>query len=345
MKACVYEGNPEVRLRELPTPELKDIVASKKYGDEKLLLNKKDLVLLKVEVASICGTDLHILMKEHGSSPPVILGHEYIGRVIDTGEDVAHIKKDDCVAVDPNIKCGYCDYCRKGLFNMCVNLTTLGIFVDGGFAEFNLAPAKQLYRLPSDLPVERAVLFEAVSCVMHGLTKVKPMAGENVLVFGAGPIGCYFTALCKLNGALNVTVVEPHSFRANFVKSLGARPVSNILDLKKEQFNIVVDASGDPEIVPHAFQSARPGGRVLLFGQQNVNAKVSINPTLVNQKELQVYGSYATATSFEDTLRVLTDSRFPCESLITHRVALDDIVQAFDVMKAGNAIKVLISPS
>ena len=342
MLAAVYSGRKSIQVKEVPMPELKDIQAPKKFGGGTIPLRKEDLVLLRVEAASICGTDLHTLTKEHGSAPPVILGHEYVGRVLEVGSAVTHIRESDFVAVDPNIKCGNCEYCRKGLPNMCVNLTTLGIFIDGGFAEYNVVPAKQLFRLPDDMPPDRAIFFEPVSCVMHGLGKVKPMAGENVLIFGGGPIGCYFTMLCLINGAATVTI-EPNEFRRGFVEKLGGITLPSAEDLIDDYFDIVIDACGMPQIIPQTFQYAKRGGRVLLFGQQNINASVEINPTLANQKELQIFGSYATATSFENTIRVLSDSRLDFESLITHRIALENIAKAFKAMKEGNAMEVVIN--
>lgn len=344
MLAAIFTGH-ELVLSTVPVPELRDINAAKKYDKERVLLSENDLVLLQVLGASICGTDLHILAGEHGSHPPVILGHEYVGRVIEIGKSVRHVQVGDFVAVDPNVKCGYCRFCREGSSNMCTNLTTLGIFIDGGFAEYNLAPAKQLYRLPSDLPLERAIFFEPLTCVMHGLQTLKPMTQDRVLIFGAGPIGCYFAMLCRLNGVNEIMVVEPNKFRRNFLTELDYEVVISHTEVREDYFDIVIDACGVAAIVPQTFGYASRGGRVLLFGQQNIHANVEINPTVANQKELQIYGSYAAATSFEDTIRVLSDKRIPLPKLITHDIKLENIQKAFDVMEEGKAMEVLIRPT
>jgi len=342
MLAAVFTGD-KVEVRKVPIPSLQDIDAAKKYDTGTVVLKKEELVLLRVKGASICGTDLHILSGEHGSHPPVILGHEYVGIVLRVGKSVTHIQAGDFVAVDPNIKCGYCEFCHGGMSNMCVNLTTLGIFTDGGFAEYNVAPAKQLFRLPANLPLERAIFFEPLSCVMHGLKNIRPQAQDRILIFGGGPIGCYFAILCRLNGVRNLTIIEPNEFRRNLLLRLGYRVVFPDAVIEEDYFDIVIDACGVATIVPQAFAYARRGGRILLFGQQNTNARVEINPTIANQKELQIFGSYATASSFEDAIRILSDEQAPFPEFITHRITLENIAEAFDAMRTGEAIEVLIT--
>lgn len=226
---------------------------------------------------------------------------------------------------------------------MCINITTLGIFCDGGFAERNLAPAKQLYKLPEGISPQRAVFFEPLSCAIHGLEKVQPRPGESVLVFGAGPIGCYFTALCGSHGASLVAVTEPNESRHSFAEKMGGTIVMPS-ELETDSFDVVIDACGSPHVVPEMIRYARQSGRLLLFGQQNENAQVAINPTLLNQKELQVFGSYAASYSFEDAIDVLSDPRIPLERLITHRIGLEDITEAFELMRQGRTMEVLITP-
>lgn len=352
MFAARYFGDGSMRLEEIPVPKLEDIYAPRKYplGDsnDTILLRKNDLVLLEVLGASICGTDLHILTGEHGSAPPVTLGHEYVGRVLEIGNNVHPdaISVGNLVAVDPNIKCYECDMCKMERENQCQNLTTLGIFVDGGFAQYNVAPASQLYKLPDDIPVERAIFFEPLSCVLHGLGKLPPIKNQKVRIFGAGPIGCYFAMLCLDAGAAEVVVSDINDFRLNFVQSLGAAGVGPDEDLRQEYFDVVIDACGVPGLVPQEFECARRGGHVLLFGQQNAEARVEINPTLINQKELTVVGSYAAdGISLDSAARELAHGKIPFERLITHRVSLENIETAFEAMRSGEAMEVLITPT
>lgn len=316
--------------------------ALKKSGEGTVRVPKEEMSVIEVEAASICGTDLHILGGGHDSEQGIVLGHEYIGRVLEVGSSVTNVKEGDRVAVDPNIKCGACTFCQGAQPNMCENLTTLGIFTDGGFARFNLVPARQLHILPEDLTSERAVLFESLSCAVHGLKKLQGInQGEHVLIYGAGPIGCYFAALSFMHEAEMVVVVEQRSFRRDFVQGLGATAVSQDSDLSGDDFDVVIDAAGAADFVPLMIRHAKRGGRVLLFGQQT-NESVEINPTELNQKELAVYGSYATADSFGDTIEILQDPRVPLDNFVTERFPIRSIQRAFEAMRSGDVMKVMI---
>lgn len=361
MLAAVFDGK-NVEIKSVPVPKLRDIEAPRKFpspANKTIFLPKEELVLLKVEAASICGTDLHILTGDHSSAPPVILGHEYVGRVVEAGKSVKNIRENEelLMAVDPNIKCGYCRFCGLGMPNHCVNLTTLGIFLDGGFAEYSIVPAKQLYPLPYNMPPERAIFFEPMACVLRAFEKIRPSIGERVLIFGGGPIGCYFTMLCLRSGAERVFVTEPNILRHEIVRSIGGEIIqltspNKIIDSidrledripNESEIDVVIDACGAPSIVPQAFKYARRGGRVLLFGQQNAEAKTEINPTIINQKELQVFGSYA-AVNMLDAITALKDKTMPFGNLITHRVGIEDIPRAFEAMKSGEAMEIVITP-
>lgn len=343
MLAVLYTGYGSVQFTHMSRPKMADIIAPKKFDDGKILLRKEDLVLIRVEAAGICGTDLHILEGTHASAPPVILGHEYVGYVVRCGSSVENFKIGDFVAVDPNIKCGICNLCRKGYLNMCRNMTTLGIFINGGFAEYSVVPAKQLHLLPRDLSPRRAVLFEPLSCVLHGLEKVKPQAGENVLIYGGGAIGCLFTAMCVRGGA-NVAVVESNKLRHSFIKAMGGVALLPEDQGSGEQFDLIIDAAGAPSVVPQMIRKAREGARLLLFGQQNMDARAEINPTLANQKELKIFGSYATATSFESTISALADARLPLERIVSNVGSLADVKTALNTIRYGLTLKVVLDP-
>lgn len=335
------------QLDEIFAPKFVDFKAKKKFSQGFINIAKEELVLLEVEAASICGTDLHILDGKHDSTIGIVLGHEYIGEVIEVGSSVMNVVLGDRVAVDPNIKCGVCEFCRRGLPNMCENMTTLGIFADGGFAEFNIAPAKQLYILPKRLSVQRAVLFEPLSCVLRGIKQNGGIhAGERVLIYGGGPIGCLFALMAELNGASQIVVVEPKKFRREFFHDLSEHidSVEDDSELNKDYFDVVIHAASVNAIVQSAIEHARHGGRILWFGQQNVKARARINQALANQKELLQVGSYAVSYEFDDAIRVLQDERISFEMLITETIPLSEIERAFELMKRGRAMKILINP-
>src|SRR5512140_2214941 len=145
-------------------------------------------VLVRVDACGICGTDIHIVEGTSRSTPPVVLGHEYSGIVEDHGT-VSDVANGAPVAVDPNIACGRCFYCRRGLVHLCENLRALGVDIDGGMAEYCVVPADQLHRLPPGMSAEEGALIEPVSCAVHGIDTAGIQSGDAVVVIGGGTIG------------------------------------------------------------------------------------------------------------------------------------------------------------
>jgi len=336
MRAVVFRGEGEWRVDAHPRPQLRN----------------DDDVLLKVERASICGTDLHILSVPpgHPATPGTILGHEYVATVVETGPGVRHLRPGDRVVVDPNITCGICEYCRLGLSNMCENMTTLGIFRHGGLAEWNVAPAKALHRISPQVPPERATLAEPFSCVLHSFEKSAFVPGESVVILGAGPIGLMFLMLYKAAGAYPIGVVEPIAFRRRMAESLGADVAldPNVHDIPREirarthvGADIVVDAVGT--LLPDALQVVRRGGRVVLFGM-NLHAARELNQYEITRYEIAILGSYIQRTAFPKVVRMLEAGLLPLEQLVTHRVELAAIGEGFRLLRAGEAIKVVVMP-
>ena len=208
MQGVVFQGAGRWALEEFPRPEIQ----------------ANDDVLLRVDRVSICGTDIHILSDPpgHPATPGSILGHEYVATIADIGAGVTNLKSGDRVVIDPNITCGLCEYCRLGLTNVCENMTSLGIFRHGGLAEFNVAPAKALHKISTDVPVERACLAEPLACVFHAFEKSNLAPGESVAILGAGPIGLLFLMLFKAAGA-RVFVIEPTEWRRKMqMETLGS---------------------------------------------------------------------------------------------------------------------------
>ena len=186
MKAAVFEGNGVLTVKDVPVPKI----------------TKANQVLLKIEAASICGTDVHILNvpQSHPGEVGIVLGHEYIGEIIQKGDDVTGYEIGDRVALDPNITCTDCYYCKTGQSNMCKHITCLGIDIDGGFAQYNVLPASCLTKISKDLPIEVAIFAEPMACVVSAMRKIAFHVGETALVLGAGPIGLYFIQMLKASG-------------------------------------------------------------------------------------------------------------------------------------------------
>lgn len=336
MKAAVFEGEGRLALKEVDVPEVKQ------WED----------VLLKVEAASICGTDCQILSVPpgHPATPGAVLGHEYVGEVLEVGSKVKHVAPGDRVVVDPNITCGTCGYCVIGLPNMCENMTTLGIFIDGGFAEYNVAPAGALYRIAPDLATEKAIFAEPLSCVVNGARKLAPEPGETVVILGAGPIGLYYTLLLKLAGAGRIIVAEINPFRAEKARECGADMIVNpqgenlkevVMETTAIGADAVVDAVG--ALVKDGIEIVRRGGRVLLFGM-NSNARCDFKQYDVTRNEIRLLGTFIANHTFPATIRLLESGRLDLDPLVTHRMKLDQIEEGIEIMRKGKGIEVIITP-
>lgn len=336
MQAIVFRGAGQWGLEDFPVPRIE----------------ADNDVLLRVDRASICGTDIHILSVPpgHPATPGSILGHEYVATVVDAGSDVRDLHPGDQVVVDPNITCGLCHYCRLGLSNVCENMTTLGIFRHGGLAEFNLAPEQALHKISRDVPPDRATLAEPLSCVLHGFEKAALVPGQSVAILGSGPIGLLFLMLFKAAGAGKVFVIEPVEFRRRMAEQVGANCV---LDPKAQDSagevkaatrigaDIVVDAAGT--LLPESLALVRRGGHVILFGI-NQYAECKLNQYAITRYEISVSGSYIQRTGFPKVVRMLEAGLLPVEKLITHRLKLREVSKGLEAMRMGEAIKAVVEP-
>ncbi|MDQ3822772.1 MAG: alcohol dehydrogenase catalytic domain-containing protein, partial [Actinomycetota bacterium] len=205
MPAAVLAGAGRLEIAERPVPAL----------------DGAPDVLLDVEACGICGTDLQILGGGHPATVGVVLGHEFVGRVAEVGPGVDELPPGRRVAVAPNVSCGQCEWCRRGLRNQCERFTTHGVFVDGGLAPHVRVPASACHPVSESLPAHVAALVEPLSTVVHGARQARPFPGETALVVGAGPIGLMFVALFRLAG-LRVGVVERSDERRRLAEALGA---------------------------------------------------------------------------------------------------------------------------
>jgi len=337
MTAAVFIGDGRLELQERPIPKPMT----------------RDDVLLQVKAASVCGSDIQILNVPPGHPATVgaILGHEYMGEVLEVGEDVRHVQPGDHVIASPDLRCGQCYYCQMGRTNMCENRTTLGIFLDGGFARYNVAPARALFKVDKKVPPEIAALGEPLAVTMHGIGRVNIRPGDSVAVLGAGPIGSLFTMLAKLCGAGLVIVSEPAQGRREHAANLGADIVVNpqqqklrdvVLSLTPRGADVVVDAVGS--LFGEAMQIARRGGKILLFGV-NARAETVLRQFDITDNELDVLGSYIfDNTLFPRVIKVLESGTLPLNRLVTHRVPIDQIYEGIQLLRKGEALKVIVTP-
>jgi threonine dehydrogenase-like Zn-dependent dehydrogenase len=301
-------------------------------------LTAADEVLLDVEACGICGTDLHILATPpgHPANVGVVLGHEFVGIAAEVGSAVLGVAAGDRVAVAPNLWCGECDWCRRGLRNQCENGTTYGIFIDGGLAPRTVVKARACYPVSRELPAHVAALTEPLSTVVHGARQASVFPGESAVVIGAGPIGVMFCALLDAGGA-TVTVIEPAPERARLARDLGAAAVVTPDEIEDVHADVVVDAVGSQ--LETALNVAARGGRVLLFGM-NTHARTEVAQSRITRDELTILGSYVGQDVFPDAIRLLEQGRIPFDRLVTHRVSVDELPDAVEELRAGRALKV-----
>jgi len=236
---------------------------------------REDEVLVRVEACGVCGTDVHIMEGTSRSSPPVVLGHEYAGRVEETGKGILGFRPGQKVAIDPNIACGRCFYCRRGLVHLCSNLRALGVDIDGGMAEYCVVPVGQMYELPEEMSAELCAFIEPVSCAVHGIDRAGIRPGDTVAILGGGTIGLIMLQLARSAGASRTFVVEPLGHKRAIAEHLGADAVLNpaetdirsaLFDVTGEGADVVLECAGRADTMELAVNLARRGGVVEFFG-------------------------------------------------------------------------------
>lgn len=308
-----------------------------------------DDVLIEVEGCGICGTDLHILESPpaHPGKPGSIMGHEYIGRVLDVGPLVQFRKPGERVALAPNLNCGLCRFCRIGRPNHCENFSTLGIFRDGGLARCSVVPERASYPISDHVPFEDAVWTEVLSCVVNSVDNVKALPGETAVVIGGGPVGALHALLFLASGA-RVIVADVSQPRLDLLHSVGVPRTVNVRDedladvVRAETgfgAEIIVDAVGTQ--LGTSIELARMGGRVSLFGM-NSQALPSVRQNTITRNELTIYGSYVGINTFPRAIAILEQGVIKPSALLSRIMPLGEIHQAITALRDGALMKVVI---
>lgn len=312
-----------------------------------------DEVVVQVSQAGICGTDLHIFRNEYLSTFPVIAGHEFTGRVVETGKQVSWLARGARVAVDPNLYCGECYFCRQEQANHCLNWQGVGITRPGGFAEYVAVPARACYQVPESLTDTQAAFIEPLSCVIHALKRLRVWPGDEVLIFGAGPMGLLLVQSMRQSGASRIVVVEKEQGRRDLALGMGANTAvasdgelsKKLIDQAPYGFSIVIDATGVPAVIQQALHFLKPRGQYLQFGVAPKGATVEWQPYEIFHKDWTLIGSFALCYTFQPALAWLANRRVEIEPLISHVLPLEEFQRGFQAFADGKTLKVQVRPA
>ena len=310
MEALVLTGIKSLELKEIAQPEI-----------------KPDEVKIHTAFAGICGTDHALYAGLPGSAPavpPIVLGHENSGVVVEVGSEVTNVKVGDRVAVDPNIYCGQCKYCRTGRPELCEHLSAIGVTRDGGFEDYFTAPASVVYPIPDNVSLKAAALVEPISCAVHGIQLLKVSPYQKALVIGDGFMGQLFVQILQAYGIHQVDLSGIVDEKLAMAKDkFGAKRTFNTMagdKIPDGEYDVVIEAVGSPKTQEAAIEAAARGGQVLMFGVGGPDDTFEMNTYEVFQKQLTIQGSFINPNAFEDSLALLSSGKVDVEPLISHEL-------------------------
>jgi len=315
-------------------------------------------LLVKVEAATTCGTDLKVYRR--GGHPrmleaPCAFGHEMAGVVAAVGPGVTDWREGDRVVVANSVPCGACAACRAGRENLCEDLA----YLNGAFAEFLLVPPRfvrrSVYRLPGDLDFAHAALAEPLACVLHGIGVCGLDGSRPVAVIGGGPIGQMFVAVLSANGH-DVTLADPNPDRVEIGRRLGAKAILAVRRSEedagrlREIFDgagpaLVVEATGRPEAWAAGVEAVAPGGQVLLFGGCAPGTSAGWDTHKLHYSELTVRGAYHhRPQTFAAAVDLLASGRPDLTPLLSEERSLEELPEALRAMADRRILKAVIRP-
>lgn len=331
MKAIILRGPEQVTYEEVPVPDPGP-------GD----------VLLKIESALTCGTDLKVFMR--GGHPrmiktPAIFGHEMAGTVEKAGSGVRGFEPGDGVVPANSAPCGECPYCGKGMPNLCDDM----LYINGAFAEYVVIPQriveKNLHRIPDGLSFREAAMAEPLACAMHGAAAADVSAGDTVLVCGAGPLGLMFVSVLGAAGA-TVICAEPVEERRDAARQLGAEQIVSSLDdtdLSAQGVDAAIDATGLPGVWQQCVSSLRKGGTAVLFGGAKPGTTVTFDTKKLHYDHITVKGVYHhTPEYMRAAVAFLCEHGDMVDTIVTTTVPLAETESALRMMADRKALKVEI---
>ncbi len=333
MKAAVFYKPFDLRIEDIETPQ-----------------PRKGEVLIRVKAASICGTDLHIYQGKVDVKTPIVLGHDGSGVIEKIGKNVSNFKKGDRVIPSIVFSCQKCSFCKIGKRNLCEDGKYIGFETNGVFAEYLIAPANCVFKIPKNVSFEAAAIVEPIELALHTLELIQPKSGETITILGQGPIGLVFTQIAK-NFGLKVIAIEKNSDKLFLAKSLGADFVINpakenlnakILEITKRGADYTVEAVGTQKTIDQTTQITKPIGKIAIIGEGKDLRGPLLNHTLEQVIFTPVSGS---GWDYQGALKLLAKKKINTKRIITHRIKLENISGIFTELAKGKVkpVKIIIS--
>lgn len=336
-------------------------VLSKKFSRKGLWLDERELpqighgdVLVRVTKTAICGTDLHIYNWDKWSQKtiktPAVLGHEFVGVVEKIGPGVESVKEGDRVSAEGHLVCGQCRNCKAGRRHHCRNTKGIGIHADGAFAEFVRVPESNIYKIPNSVSDEEASIFDPFGNAVFAASRIS-VAGEDVLITGAGPVGCLTALVCQHLGARHIVVTDINDYRLSLLEG---EPRIKTLNVKKESlenmvsflemeegFDVLYEMSGNQSALNDLLHYGRHGAHIVNLGIFPEEARLDINQMIF--KSLTLHGIYG-REMFDSWYKMVSfiESGLGIKKLITHTIPYTDFEKGFQLLNNGMACKVLL---
>ena len=327
MKAVVIHSAEDLRIDEIPEEAPAD-----------------NEVLVSLGSGGICGSDLHYF--NHGGfgairlQQPMILGHEVAGTIIEVGPSVTGLTAGDQVAVNPSRPCGQCDYCRRAMFNHCLDMRFYGSamrmpHIDGAFRERLVATADQCVPVSADVPVGEAAMAEPFAVTLHAVRQAGPLSGAKVLITGCGPIGALCIVSARLHGAAEVTVTDIVDAPLATARQLGADRTINVAEnphvlkdfaANKGTFDVVLEASGNARAISAALDCIKPRGTMVQLG---LGGNIEMPQNTIVAKEIRMCGSFRFHEEFAFAANLISEKRVDLKPLISEVVPISSAVDGF----------------
>ena len=310
-------------------------------------------LLIRVTKTAICGTDLHIYKWDEWSRrtirPPLVIGHEFVGTVVEKGNEVRGFEIGERVSAEGHIVCGVCRSCRAGRRHLCTNAVGIGVNRDGCFAEFVAVPATNAWHVHESIPSVIAAFFDPYGNATHAALSFD-LVGEDVLITGAGPIGLMAAAIVRHVGARNVVVTDVNDYRLAIALKMGATRIvnvgrSSIADCMKELgmigFDIGLEMSGNADAFEAMLESMYHGGRIALLGILPRGTQIDWDQVIFKGLIIKgIYGREIFETWYK--MQTMLQSGLDISPVLTHRLPFDDFQKGFDAMLSGKCGKVVL---